>query len=272
MNEPTSNASANEKTSPAFIHSKLDDAGLSPNQFRVYCHIVRRAGGIGGTYFESAPNCAAHCKVHIKTLRPVIAELLALNLIQLVDDPPGRSKTYRVTSLEEWQPLPNGYPGIKLGRVSKRVGTPPNPIPGTPPNPIPTKVIPVRSSLEVNPNILPVKLVNTTETNAGLTNLTPDKASKVAMQRISRDIAGNRNGWGYDNCRVQPSDISSASLKSVLHAYAGKVSEKLIHECWHEAVARTHRAAVDNLAIQPSAYAVQCFKEQLQNAASDPKP
>ncbi len=28
-----------------FIHSKLDDAGLSPGTFRVYCHLARRANG-----------------------------------------------------------------------------------------------------------------------------------------------------------------------------------------------------------------------------------
>lgn len=37
---------AKEQTSAAFIHSKLDEAGLSPTQFRVYCHFVRRANGL----------------------------------------------------------------------------------------------------------------------------------------------------------------------------------------------------------------------------------
>jgi hypothetical protein len=135
-------ARAKGKTSPAFIHSKLDDFGLRPNQFRVYCHIVRRAGAIGGTFYESVPNCAAHCKIHVKTARSVISCLLSLNLIELVGCRNGCTKTYRVTSIEEWKPLPNGYRSIKLGSVSKRESSPTNPIPGTHTNLIPTKVIP----------------------------------------------------------------------------------------------------------------------------------
>lgn len=146
-----------EKTSPAFIRSEFDDAGLTPTQFRVYCHIVRRAGGIDGAFYESNSNCASHCQIHIKTLRAVIAELLRRKMIALIGYRNGGTKTYRVTCIEEWKPLPNGYPGIKLGRVSKWhgapaeqiPGTPANPIPETPTNRVPTKVIPVSNSHEV---------------------------------------------------------------------------------------------------------------------------
>lgn len=134
---------------PAFIHSALDDAGLTPNQFRLYCHAVRRAGGTSGTFWESIQNSAALCKIHVKTARKAVAVLLDLNLIQLAEHRNGRPKVYRITNLDEWKPLPIGYPGIKLGRVSKWKGTPTNRIPPTLPNPIPPKVIPEGNPLKV---------------------------------------------------------------------------------------------------------------------------
>ena len=113
-----------------------------------------------------------------------------------------------------------------------------------------------------------VNLVNTRRTQTGLTKLTTEKASKVALQRIARDIASNRDGWSYDNCKVQAANISAASLETVLLPYADKLTEEMIHACWAEAVTRTHRATVDQLAnINPAGYAVACFKEQLSNAS-----
>jgi hypothetical protein len=35
---------------PIFIHSELDDLGLTPEAFRVYCHLVRRAGSKGQAF------------------------------------------------------------------------------------------------------------------------------------------------------------------------------------------------------------------------------
>jgi len=150
---------AKEKTSPVFVHSALDDAGLTATQFRVYCHIARRTGGLMGTFYESAPRCAAHCGVNVKTLRTAIADLLERHLIELVNYQNGHTKVFRLTSVEDWGPLPTGYPGTQLGRVSKREGTPtkripgtlPSSIPGTPTNRIPPKVLPVRTSLKDSP-------------------------------------------------------------------------------------------------------------------------
>jgi DNA-binding Lrp family transcriptional regulator len=96
-----------------------------------------------------------------------------------------------------------------------------------------------------------------------LTKLT---ASAASMECIARDIASNKNGWSYDNCKVKPDRIVAASLKKVLQAHADKLTEKTIHECWQEAVTRAHGATVDQLADNPLAYCVGCFKEQLKKA------
>jgi hypothetical protein len=146
-------------TDAAFIHSQLDDLALTPTEFRVYCHANRRANGAGGIYFESIPNCARHCRINVKTARKIMATLQERGLLMLVTEPRGETKTYRITYLEEWTPLPNEYRGIQAGRVSKRQGTPTKPIPptrvseweATPTTGIPPKVLPLRFSLEGTP-------------------------------------------------------------------------------------------------------------------------
>ena len=146
-------------TDAAFIHSRLDDLALTPTEFRVYCHAHRRANGAGGIYFESIPNCAKHCRINVKTARKIMARLQERGLLMLVTEPRGDTKTYRITYLEEWTPLPNEYRGIQAGRVSKRQGTPTKRIPptrvseweATPTTGIPPKVIPLRFSLEGTP-------------------------------------------------------------------------------------------------------------------------
>jgi len=110
-----------------------------------------------------------------------------------------------------------------------------------------------------------VNLVNQSP-ETPLTKLTVTAAS---MKRIARDIAGDKRGWFWDNCKVMPADISAASLETVLQPYADRLTVKAIHEAWQEAVTRAHGATVDrlkNAVKSPSGYCVTCFKEQLENA------
>lgn len=109
-----------------------------------------------------------------------------------------------------------------------------------------------------------VNLVNNVPEKA-LTKLTITAAS---LKRVAREVANNKYGWAYDNCKVKPGKIVPASLVTVLKPYVGKLDEKSVHEAWHEAVKRTHAAAVDSLANDPPGYCVACFKEQLQNTAN----
>jgi len=149
-----------EMTSAGFIHSRFDDAGLTPAQFRLTCHMLRRAGGDGGLFYGSIPNSAKTCRMDPKTARLALKEILKLNVVEIVSAPAGRVVTYRVNPIEKWkiQPLPKDTPLVKTGRVVKRIDTPTNP----PPTPLgktdrhptqktPTKVFLLRSSNEVNP-------------------------------------------------------------------------------------------------------------------------
>lgn len=57
----------------AFIPAELDDAGLDPVTFRIYCHIARRAGG--RKCFAAAASIAEHCQVSRRTVYRALAEL-----------------------------------------------------------------------------------------------------------------------------------------------------------------------------------------------------
>jgi hypothetical protein len=82
-----------------FIPSWLDDAGLTPALFRVYCRISRR-----GQCTESLGNMAKGCRLERKTVLKVIPALLSLGLITK-EDRIGRTSILRVG------PIPIGTPG-----------------------------------------------------------------------------------------------------------------------------------------------------------------
>jgi hypothetical protein len=108
------------------VHSMLDDLPLSPVEFRIYAHAVRR-GGLGGLYYESVANAAAHCRVRPDTLRRALKRLQADSLLVLVEKPAGRTWSYRVNQPEAWtvQPLPKEDPRPKSRGVLKQEGSTP---------------------------------------------------------------------------------------------------------------------------------------------------
>jgi hypothetical protein len=126
------------------VHSTLDDLPLTPVEFRLYAHAVRR-GGIGGLYWESVPKAAKHCQVRPDTLRRALQRLLSLGLMVPADKRPGKTWTYTITAPSSWpfQPLPKEDPTPKARAVLKQEGTPPER--GE------TKVIPLRHSQEGAP-------------------------------------------------------------------------------------------------------------------------
>ncbi len=152
------NASSGDKNA-AYISAALDDAGLSPAQFRVYCHINRRAG-TEGEHWESLKNCAVHCQLHPDTVKAAIEVLLARGMIQIAKWPLGGSKHYRVTTLGEWSPPPKRIPTIETSGASEPPPSPMDSMPGggaskpgeTPRKGMPPKSIPSSHSTKVNPD------------------------------------------------------------------------------------------------------------------------
>lgn len=83
----------------AFIPGFLDDYPLEPEEFRLYAHILRRAGSNG--CFESIPNMARHCRMGEKSVKNALKLLLAAKM--LVATPrPGITSVYDLTPAKEW--------------------------------------------------------------------------------------------------------------------------------------------------------------------------
>ena len=84
-----------------FVHSQLDDYGLTPPQFRVYAHIARRASS--GKAWPAVATIARICLLHPQTVRQALRVLVRQQFItrQLR---PGRTPIYRLTPASQWQP------------------------------------------------------------------------------------------------------------------------------------------------------------------------
>jgi len=87
-----------------------------------------------------------------------------------------------------------------------------------------------------------------------------------AALRLANDILFDRAGWSYDNCKVDIKKLKSSSLSTVIEPFVDKIKPGKILAMWHRAVTTAHGAKVDGLAKDPTAYAVQCFKNQLTEA------
>src|ERR1035441_4689358 len=129
------------------VHSTLDDLPLTPVEFRLYAHAVRR-GGLGGDYFETVGNAAKHCRVRPDTIRRARKRLQQLGLLSLIAKPLGSRWTYRVNQSGQWlcQPMPKQATPPERGG-----GTGILKPDGTPPERGDTKGIPLRPSLQGNP-------------------------------------------------------------------------------------------------------------------------
>jgi DNA-binding MarR family transcriptional regulator len=87
-----------------FVHSALDDLGLSPAQFRVYCHLARRANaGAGGegAAWPSVAEIARVCRLHPDTARAALRWLSDHRLL-VRERRRGDTTVYRLTPASRW--------------------------------------------------------------------------------------------------------------------------------------------------------------------------
>lgn len=92
-----------------FIPAALDDAGLSPRAFRLYCHLCRRGAGWG-----SVENMARVCAMNRKTILAALAELMAAGLA-LRESRPGRTSVYRPLPVHAMAGDGEEHPAPKTG-------------------------------------------------------------------------------------------------------------------------------------------------------------
>jgi DNA-binding MarR family transcriptional regulator len=84
-----------------FIHSILDDYGLTPVEFRVYGRLARRAGAEGAR--EAVRNMAAGCRVSERSVQLALKFLELAGLIQRCERP-GRPTVYKLLPPANWSP------------------------------------------------------------------------------------------------------------------------------------------------------------------------
>lgn len=83
-----------------FIHSKLDDAGLTAGEFRVYAHLSRRASG-GGKAWPSIRSMAEACRMNKDTVSEAIRTLEARRMLHR-EERGFTSTVYKLTPPSTW--------------------------------------------------------------------------------------------------------------------------------------------------------------------------
>jgi hypothetical protein len=85
-----------------FVHSFLDEYGLSVYEFRVYAHVVRRTGSKPeGIYFASLKKTAKICCMSTRQLQYALKLLCSAKFLKK-ESRPGRTDIYRLTYPHEW--------------------------------------------------------------------------------------------------------------------------------------------------------------------------
>lgn len=99
-----------------FIHSDLDDAGLSLPAFRLLCHIARRLGKPG--LFPGVDSMAKVCRMERKTVFRALQELEEAGILVRLSRP-GRTTEYSINppgTRGAKRDDPNGTPGGQTGQ------------------------------------------------------------------------------------------------------------------------------------------------------------
>lgn len=116
-----------------YIDSKLDDYGLTTRQFRVYCHLARRASGMGREAWPSVASIAKVCRMREDAARESLAELVSMGLLRFRDNP-GKTRIYTLTDSSEWSSQncesgnnPSGFGGAPRNNPSAFGGAHPSP-------------------------------------------------------------------------------------------------------------------------------------------------
>jgi DNA-binding MarR family transcriptional regulator len=87
-----------------FVHSSLDDAGLSVYAFRVYCHIARRANRTGSA-FPGIQSIGTVCGISESQVRRAIKELEDRHFMEVRRTTGGtKSNVYFLTPPSSWNP------------------------------------------------------------------------------------------------------------------------------------------------------------------------
>jgi len=79
---------------------RLDEFGLSPNQFRIYCHLFKNA--VDGVVSESSESIAKVCKLTRITVLQVLSQLEKIHLIEC-DRAAGKKSVFYLMPYSQWR-------------------------------------------------------------------------------------------------------------------------------------------------------------------------
>lgn len=111
---------ADRTEDPTFIHSRVDDLGLSMAEFRVYCHLKRRAN-LEGVSWPGIDSMAHVCRAHRETVLDAIAGLEERKML-LVTRQKGKRNRYRLTKPSLWKDQSEIVNGNQSEMVNAPVG------------------------------------------------------------------------------------------------------------------------------------------------------
>lgn len=118
------NITASDNRTPpiVFYDIELDDAGLTPYEFRVYGRIARRAGGGGHSCTESLTNMADGCQMSRSSLIRAIKGLVQRKMISRIKKD-GETSAYALLDKRHWIPVSQKHQCLTgTGVVSYRNG------------------------------------------------------------------------------------------------------------------------------------------------------
>lgn len=180
-----------------FIPRQMDDAGLTPAQFRIVCRVSRR-----GVCNESIASIAKGCRLDRKTVKTALP-LLVLRCVLAKEKRPGQTSIYTVKPPATWQiePSPNATPAQMTTQVAKRTTTkpksPPDHLAQMPPHKgSPSEGNPIKGGEKTPPGLEKMQSWQLRKDLRESNDPAERKAIRAEMQRRKGVSIAPGSGWG----------------------------------------------------------------------------
>jgi DNA-binding MarR family transcriptional regulator len=92
----------NRRPPAIWLHRAIDDMALDPYEFRVYCHLCRRAGA-NGRAWPGMQSIAAKCRMGKAKVKMCLIALVERGMIEVESGKQdGKPNVYRLNDLDKW--------------------------------------------------------------------------------------------------------------------------------------------------------------------------
>ncbi|MBT9316261.1 helix-turn-helix domain-containing protein [Leptothoe spongobia] len=234
-----------------WLNLALDDAGLNPYEFRIYVHVVRRAGK-NGECFETVANMAANCNMSTGSAKRALKGLIDKQMLAR-ESRSGTTSIYRIEDIEQWAtegdgqnrstPLPGsegsrgGSEGSRGGSEGSRGGS------ETTHKEDPFKQIPLNKSPEENSPLTPQRGNGVSESNKSF-------GKRIDTPEQTAEVLGGTNISPSDQGGQAKSDGSKAKNNKSA-APKNKGTKKKSVSARKSLAGQTEQAVIDCLVHDP---------------------